>query len=88
MEKGHYGVAGKMAELRGKLFGLYIEKHMTLETKLDEKEMKDKLLTYLLAKMYSPKEQADNIASVIATSTFISVVTIPFIVFIALTAFG
>ena len=46
MEKGHYGVAGKMAELRGKLFGLYIEKHMTLETKLDENEMKDKLLTY------------------------------------------
>jgi hypothetical protein len=46
------------------------------------------VLTYLLAKMYSPKEQADNIASVIATSTFISVVTIPVIVFIALTAFG
>ena len=46
------------------------------------------VLTYLLAKMYSPKEQADNIASVIATSTFISVVTIPFIIFIALTAFG
>ena len=46
------------------------------------------VLTYLLAKMYSPKEQADNIASVIAASTFISVVTIPVIVFIALTAFG
>ena len=39
------------------------------------------VLTYLLAKMYSPKEQADNIASVIAASTFISVVTIPVIVF-------
>jgi predicted permease len=45
------------------------------------------VLTYLLAKMYSPKEQADNIASVIATSTFASVVTIPVIVFFALTAF-
>ena len=46
------------------------------------------VLTYLLAKMYSPKKQADNIASVIAVSTFISIVTIPIIVFIALTYFS
>jgi predicted permease len=46
------------------------------------------VLTYLLAKMYSPKKQADNIASVIAASTFMSIVTIPIIVFIALTYFS
>jgi predicted permease len=46
------------------------------------------VLTYLLAKMYSPETQADNIASVIAVSTFVSVITIPIIVFIALTYFG
>ena len=45
------------------------------------------VLTYLLAKMYSPETQADNIASVIAVSTFVSVITIPIIVFIALTYF-
>ena len=46
------------------------------------------VLTYLLAKMYSPKKQADNIASVIAASTFMSIVTIPIIVLIALTYFS
>jgi predicted permease len=46
------------------------------------------VLTYLLAKMYSPKKQADNIASVIAASTFMSIITIPIIVFIALTYFS
>ena len=45
------------------------------------------VLTYLLAKMYSPKKQADNIASVIAASTFISVATIPIIIYISLTYF-
>jgi malate permease and related proteins len=45
------------------------------------------VLTYLLAKMYSPKEQADNIASVIAVSTLISIVTIPIVIYIALTYF-
>jgi len=46
------------------------------------------VLTYLLAKMHSPKKQADNIASVIAVSTFISIATIPIMVFIALTYFS
>lgn len=46
------------------------------------------VLTYLLAKMYSSKEHADNIASVIAASTTISVITIPIIIFIALTYFN
>ena len=45
------------------------------------------VLTYLLAKMYSSKEHADNIASVIAMSTVISIVTVPIIILIALTYF-
>lgn len=46
------------------------------------------VLTYLLAKMYSPKEQAENIASVIAISTILSIFTIPIIVFMAITYFN
>jgi hypothetical protein len=37
--------------------------------------------------MYSAKEQTDNIASVIAVSTTISIFTIPFTVLFALTYF-
>ena len=50
--------------------------------------MPSAVLTYLVAKMYSPKEHVDNIASVIVTSTTISLVTIPIIVFIALNYFS
>ena len=46
------------------------------------------VLTYLLAKMYSAKEQTDNIASVIAVSTTISIFTIPFTILFALTYFN
>jgi predicted permease len=46
------------------------------------------VLTYLLAKMYSPKEETDNIASVIAASTTLSIFTIPIIIFIALKYFS
>jgi len=50
--------------------------------------MSSAVLTYLVAKMYSPKEHVDNIASVIVTSTTISLITIPIIVFIALNYFS
>ena len=50
--------------------------------------MPSAVLTYLVAKMYSPKEHVDNIASVIVTSTTISLITIPIIVFIALNYFA
>ena len=65
MEKGHYGVAGKMAELRGKLFGLYIEKHMTLETKLDDDALKEKLLHY-----FDTEEEAAEAAEEYAKQLF------------------
>jgi hypothetical protein len=65
MEKGHYGVAGKMAELRGKLFGLYIEKHMTLETKLDDNALKEKLMNY-----FDTEEEAAEAAEEYAKQLF------------------
>ena len=50
--------------------------------------MPSAILNFLLAKMYSKKIHADNIASVIVTSTTLSFVTIPMIVFIALKYFN
>ena len=50
--------------------------------------MPSAILNFLLAKMYSKKIHADNIASVIVASTTLSFVTIPIVVFIALKYFN
>ena len=46
------------------------------------------VLTYLIAKMYSPKSISDNIASTVVLSTFLSFITIPVVVFLALKYFN
>ena len=46
------------------------------------------VLTYLIAKMYSPKIISDNIASTVVLSTFLSFITIPVVVFLALKYFN
>ena len=50
--------------------------------------MPSAVLTYLIAKMYSPKNIIDNIASTVVLSTFLSFITIPIIVFFSLKYFG
>ena len=50
--------------------------------------MPSAVLNFLLAKMYSKKIYADNIASVIVSSTALSFITIPIIVLIALKFFS
>ena len=50
--------------------------------------MPSAILNFLLAKMYSKKIHATNIASVIMTSTALSFITIPIIVLIALTYYS
>ena len=42
------------------------------------------ILTYLIGKIYSPKKISDSIASTVVLSTFLSLITIPFVLFIAL----
>jgi hypothetical protein len=49
--------------------------------------MPSAVLTYLIGKMYSPKKIADNIASTVVLSTFLSFITIPIVVFISLKYF-
>ena len=42
------------------------------------------ILTYLIGKIYSPKKISDNIASTVVLSTFLSLFTVPVVLFIAL----
>jgi hypothetical protein len=50
--------------------------------------MPSAVLTYLVASMYSPKKIVDSIASTIVTSTMMSFVTVPIVVFFALKYFN
>ena len=50
--------------------------------------MPSAILTYLVAEMYSPKEITDSIASTVALSTFLSLFTLVFIVFLSLKYFS
>ena len=49
--------------------------------------MPSAILNFLVGSMYSPKENVDNVASMIFVSTVISFITIPIIVFVALSYF-
>ena len=50
--------------------------------------MPSAILTYLVAKIYSPKKITDSIASTVALSTFLSLFTLVFIVYFALKYFS
>jgi predicted permease len=49
--------------------------------------MPSAVLNYLIASMYSPKEITDSVASTIVTSTLMSFITVPVVVFFALKYF-
>tara|TARA_B100000029_G_scaffold442328_1_gene460668 strand:- start:1126 stop:2025 length:900 start_codon:yes stop_codon:yes gene_type:complete len=55
---------------------------------LIQSSMPSAVLTYLVGSMYSEKRAVDNIASVIVSSTLMSFVTIPIVVYIALKFFN
>jgi predicted permease len=55
---------------------------------LIQSAMPSAVLNYLVGSMYSPKKIVDNIASTIVTSTLMSFITIPIVVFFALKYFN
>ena len=55
---------------------------------LIQSSMPSAILTYLVGSMYSPKKIVDSIASTIVTSTLMSFITIPIVVFFALRYFN
>ena len=54
---------------------------------LIQSAMPSAILTYLVGSMYSEKRVVDSIASVIVTSTLMSFITIPIVVYISLKYF-
>ena len=54
---------------------------------LIQSAMPSAILTYLVAKMYSPKKVVDSISSMIVVSTLMSLITVPIIVYISLKYF-
>ena len=55
---------------------------------LIQSAMPSAVLNYLVGSMYSPKKIVDSIASTIVTSTLMSFITIPIVVFFALKYFN
>ena len=55
---------------------------------LIQTSMPSAVLTYLIAKIYSPKRITDNIASTVVLSTFLSFITVPIVVLFSLKYFG
>ncbi len=50
--------------------------------------MPSAILTYLIAEIYSPKKITDSIASTVVLSTFMSFITLPVVIFLALKYFN
>ena len=64
-EKGQYGVAGKMEELKGKVQGFYIDRNMTLT-----KEVSDTDLNERLKDMFQTKEEFEAMNKAMADDLF------------------
>ena len=77
----------------GPIVGFFIIKFFNLSgfaagVLLIQSSMPSAILCYLVASMYSPKKNVDNISSTIVVSTLMSLVTVPITVFIALKYFA
>ena len=76
----------------GPVIGFSLIKYLNLSglaagVLLIQSAMPSAILTYLVGSMYSEKRVVDSIASVIVTSTLMSFVTIPFVVYFSLKYF-
>jgi len=85
-------ILGLIRVVIGPVIGLFVIKLFNLSgysagVLLIQSAMPSAVLTYLVGSMYSKKKVVDNVASVIVTSTLMSFITIPIIVFIALKYF-
>ena len=88
----HASILGAVRVIIGPLIGFGLIKFLNLEgfaagVLLIQSCMPSAVLTYLVGSMYSEKRVVDSVASVIVTSTVLSFVTIPIVVFISLKYF-
>tara|TARA_B100000427_G_scaffold327630_1_gene338803 strand:+ start:60 stop:959 length:900 start_codon:yes stop_codon:yes gene_type:complete len=85
----HAVLLGAVRVILGPLIGFAIINFLNLSgfmagVLLIQSAMPSAVLTYLVGSMYSKKRAVDNIASVIVSSTIMSFVTIPVVVYLAL----
>ena len=88
----HASILGGVRVVIGPLIGFGLIKFLNLEgfaagVLLIQSCMPSAVLTYLVGSMYSEKKVVDSIASVIVTSTIMSFVTIPIVVYFSLKFF-
>ena len=88
----HASILGAVRVVIGPLIGFGLIKFFNLNglaagVLLIQSCMPSAVLTYLVGSMYSEKRVVDSVASVIVTSTIMSFITIPFVVFISLKYF-
>ena len=85
----HASILGAVRVILGPMIGFILVKFLNLNgftagVVLIQSCMPSAVLTYLVGSMYSKKKVVDSVASVIVTSTIMSFLTIPIVVFIAL----
>ena len=88
----HASILGAVRVIIGPLIGFGLIKFLNLNgfaagVLLIQSCMPSAVLTYLVGSMYSERKVVDNVASVIVTSTVMSFITIPIVVFISLKYF-
>ena len=88
----HASILGAVRVVIGPIIGFSLIKFLNLDgffagVLLIQSAMPSAVLTYLVGSMYSEKKVVDNIASVIVSSTLMSFITIPIVVFYSLKFF-
>ena len=89
----HAIILGSVRVVLGPLIGCALIKFLNLSgymagVLLIQSAMPSAVLTYLVGSMYSKKRAVDSIASVIVSSTLMSFITIPVVVYLALKFFN
>ncbi len=88
----HASILGAVRVIFGPIIGFALIKYLNLDgfaagVLLIQSAMPSAVLTYLVGSMYSEKKVVDSVASIIVTSTLMSMVTIPFVVFLSIKYF-
>ena len=85
-------ILGAVRVIIGPIIGFSLIRYLNLDgfaagVLLIQSAMPSAVLTYLVGSMYSEKKVVDSVASVIVTSTIMSLITIPITLFFALKYF-
>ena len=88
----HASILGVVRVIIGPLIGYSLIKYLGLDgfsagVLLIQSSMPSAILTYLVGSIYSEKKVVDSVASVIVTSTVMSLITVPIVVYFSLKFF-